>query len=515
VVQARQAPRITVRALVAVVIASMAVVLVGLSALALARSYYDTKVRLQSEALSAAYVVSAHVQWLVGASWQALQHVDDLIGEDVANIDETRGQAIVDVVANLPGSVIVSVFDEEGAPTFSSGDDDLDIAVANRAYFDELKAGRSFYISSLMTRRSANQMFVIAHRLERDGAFAGLATISVPALLLSDFWAELRLGPRSTVSVFRTDGWLVARFPPPEGPMNLSDYVLFTDHLPESDRGTYDAVSPVDGVSRIVGYIKIDGQPLVALASLATEETFNEFWRQTMWAGVGLLALLAILGLLVAWLLAVLRREEESRARLAAALEKNRLLFREIHHRVKNNMQAISSLVQLHPLPPEAKEDLVHRIAAMGAIHEQAYRSDEYADVSVSEYLTTLIASVKEAYGRDIEVETDLAPVTVSRDLAMPLGLVVNEVMSNTFKHAFPDERPGKVTVELRSLAEDRAELTIADNGVGFDSTEGSDGIGSRLIKGFIAQLGGDSETTANENGTRFAMRFPSLPSAG
>jgi two-component sensor histidine kinase len=452
------------------------------------------------------------VQWLVGASRQALAQVDGALGPNPLIVSPATRTEISGAVEPLPGDVAVTVFDADGVPRFSTGDADFELSTLERDVFEPLRAGRGSDVSSMFVGpKSKQQHFVIARPLERDGVLVGTATITVPVLLFSNFWGELGLGRESTVSLFRDDGWLIARYPPAAGPMNLSDYVLFTEHLPKASKGAYDAVSPADGVTRVVGYVQVEGEPLVALASIATADKLEGFWQQVYWTIATFVALAALFGFLVAWLWTTIRRDEQNRVMLAAALDRNKLLFQEIHHRVKNNLQAVVSLVSLQALPEDTKRDLAGRIGAMVSVHEQAYRSDEYAEVDLPEYLSSLTESVAAAFGGDVSVERRFAPVRVSRDVALPLGLLVNEVLSNAFKHAFPAGRHGTISVEVRKIAADRAELIIQDDGVGFDPAQKSKGIGKRLIRGFVAQLGDDSAVTSHD-GTRFVLRFAAIP---
>ena len=122
---------------------------------------------------------------------------------------------------------------------------------------------------------------MVSKRLMRGGAFAGAAIISFDVVLLRDTWESLGLDDISTVSLIRSDGQLVARYPLAEGPLDLSKYVLFTDYLPKATVGTYPATSPADGVTRIVGYRRVEGTPYIALASISTESAFALFRRNT------------------------------------------------------------------------------------------------------------------------------------------------------------------------------------------------------------------------------------------
>lgn len=480
-----------------------------LSGLILWQSFHDTRARIHAQALGSAHVVATHVDWIVGASRQALQQIDDLIGP-TTDVSEDARRRMRDIVEELPARVGGGLIDAEGVPVFSTQGDRLDVPVADRDYFLALKAGGpAVVVTPLMVDRATKtQVFLIARRIERAGQFAGLAFITVPATVMADLLQPLNLGPGSTVSVFRTDGWLVARYPLPDGPMNLANYVLFTEHLPKRHAGTYDAVSPADGIVRVVGYRKVENEPLLGLASLATETQLAPFWTQAGWFGATLALLLAALGFIVYYLLEVLRRDERSRLALSSALQQNRLLLQEIHHRVKNNLQAVASLMQLAPMDAQVKQAMSLRLAAMAAIHEQAYGSDEYADVLLPEYLSRLIDKLRQAYGADVDVEAVLEPIVVDRDQALPLGLIANEVLSNAFKHAFPSGQRGKIELRLRNVDDGRIELEIRDNGVGLDPVRPGSGMGTRLVTGLVMQLGGEAET-ASSRGTSFRLRFP------
>jgi two-component sensor histidine kinase len=309
----------------------------------------------------------------------------------------------------------------------------------------------------------------------------------------------------------REDGWQVARHPPVEKPMNLAGYVLFTDYIKASPQGVYDAVSPVDGERRTVGYRKVPNAPLVVIASVSHSFAMSRLREQMKQLALFLLPVLMGLGLLSIWVIRLLTRDEQMRASLASAVERNNLLMREIHHRTKNNLQSVASLFKLQPISEEAKAAMTARIAAMSALHEQAYRSDQFSELELREYLLTLIEAIRKSSAEGIRVDTDLARLEIDRDLAQPLGLIVNEVISNAMKHAFAGRSEGRIIVSLVRLAGDRAELTISDDGPGFTPTGAESGMGSRLIRAFAQQLGNDF-SYASENGTRFMIRFPVRP---
>jgi two-component sensor histidine kinase len=207
----------------------------------------------------------------------------------------------------------------------------------------------------------------------------------------------------------------------------------------------------------------------------------------------------------------MLRTSARINSNLSAALEHNELLFREIHHRVKNNLQSVSSLLQMQPIPREIKADMGQRIAAMSAVHEHIYRSGNFGQVRVKDYLETLAENIRAGASRKVALELDIEDIAVDKDAATPLGLIVNEVVANAFKHAFPDERDGgRITVRMTQKGDGIGELCVEDNGVGFDPETPTKGIGRRLITALTAQLNGESSfTPAAGGGSRFTLTFP------
>jgi two-component system, sensor histidine kinase PdtaS len=469
----------------------------------------DATVATEARAASSAFVASTHVRWLIEASLQTLRRIDDSIGSRRDLLAAGPVRELDKAVAALPEGIYVWVFDTGGRAVMTNESEFAPVSIADREYFQTLKAGAEWNIGALLTGRSTGRkVFPVGRRIERDGQFVGAVVIYVPADLLAQFWRSMDLGPGSTVGLLRDDGWLVARYPLPEQTLNLASYALFTEHLPRASEGYYEAgASPADGVARVVGYRRVEGLPLITVVgvpmTLLTDRLWDRMGEITLIAGpVGLALLLVSL-----WVVRVLRQEERARGALSQALEENRLLLREIHHRVKNNLQTVSALIRLQPGPPEAKQELMHRIAAMTAVHEHIYGSDQFGRVAIADYIRTLVSGLREGYGSAIAVECDLAPLDVSPDQALPLGLIVNEVVSNAFKHAFPEGRPGLITLTLETTETGQADLRVQDNGVGYRSGKPT-GMGSRLIKGLAQQINGDYEFR-NEDGTLFILTFP------
>ncbi len=214
------------------------------------------------------------------------------------------------------------------------------------------------------------------------------------------------------------------------------------------------------------------------------------------------------------------RRGEES---IKGALQEKEVLLREIHHRVKNNLQVISSLLSLqadHVEDPQivaAFRETQARVRSMSLIHEELYQASNLARVNFSDYLRRLTGYLANAYGVGgrVRIHMDVRDVLLGVDTAIPLGLIVNELVSNALKHAFPDGRHGEIALWLTRI-EDEAdqhwyELVVQDNGKGFPDNvdyRNTDSLGLQLVQVLSRQLRGHVELSVN-GGTRFSLHFP------
>ena len=187
-------------------------------------------------------------------------------------------------------------------------------------------------------------------------------------------------------------------------------------------------------------------------------------------------------------------------ARLSQAVEQRDLLLREVYHRVKNNLQVIDSIVILQTrrlTDPEAKnalQSLRRRLYALGLVHQQLMGSSNLKTFDVSPFLKELSENIMEGIGgRDISLSVRAIPMDVDLDFAIPLGLLVTELVTNSLKHAFPDGK-GKIDVALNRLEDGTFALLVSDDGTGYDILEEAQkdraaGLGTALIDGLVSQL--------------------------
>lgn len=454
----------------------------------------------ETKVIASARISAANVKLLVETTLDRLARIDDQLGTDPTQFR----------LPPLPdGQNFVGLYNAAGDTINADGT--LGASVTSNPEFQALAAGKPWTITPLIGgSNSPIRLFGIAKRIDREGEFGGVITAFFPADQLSEVWSSLALGPDSTVGLFRDDGEMVTRYPVPDQSINLKTYELFTDHLPLAPSGSYQAVSPIDGHARTVGYESLGALGLVVVASMAQTATEDAFWSRVRSTSLVAAPIFFALLLLCGWATLLLLRHARSREELQAALAQNRVLFQEIHHRVKNNLQAVTAMVRLQAGPADLKEDLTRRIAAMSAVHQHIYESDQFGDVDASAYLGKLLAGLKESAPPGVALDWKLDPLEVSADQALPLGLLVNELVSNAFKHAFPNGRPGKVDVRLERATKNEAMLTVSDDGAGQGATTPGNGggFGGRLITGFVGQLHGDSKTRT-AGGVTFELRFP------
>jgi two-component sensor histidine kinase len=214
--------------------------------------------------------------------------------------------------------------------------------------------------------------------------------------------------------------------------------------------------------------------------------------------------------------------EERDRALRDAVTQKS-LLIREIHHRVKNNLQIVMSLLSLQatrlkdPVAQDALRQAQARINALALVHRILHEIEDQTAVDLKPLIEGLAEQVSEGLSgdrRDLTLTIDVIKYEVSSDTAVPLALFTVEVLTNIFKHAFPSrERGGAIRINLSRHDETRLRLTIADDGAGYNVGTSETSVGSRLIQTFAQQLGGEMKLHSGEgSGTVVELIFRAPP---
>jgi two-component sensor histidine kinase len=212
---------------------------------------------------------------------------------------------------------------------------------------------------------------------------------------------------------------------------------------------------------------------------------------------------------------------EQALGERTAALEQRDILLREVYHRVKNNLQIVDGLLMMQAMKlksPRGREALIAlrgRVHALGLVHHQLMGSKDLKTFDIAPFLRELSQNILAGFAKDgVTVHVDASPMPVGLDFAIPMGLVVTELVTNSLKHAFAD-RGGAVSVVLRPDAEGVLVLTVSDDGLG--RGEGSakrspPGLGATIVRGLVKQIDGVM-TVRNRNGTttevRTKMRAP------
>jgi len=206
---------------------------------------------------------------------------------------------------------------------------------------------------------------------------------------------------------------------------------------------------------------------------------------------------------------------EEKNSIISKSLSENNTLMKEIHHRVKNNLQIVSSMLslQLRYIDDSAVKEVVlesrDRVKSMALIHQKLYQEDNLKGVFMSTYIESLLSSLSHSYKLDsmsINIESEVDDIWLDVDSAIPIGLIVNELITNSIKHAFREDG-GQINVKLKRKQEN-LQLAVSDNGVGIGDKFNIDEqkcFGFKMINSFLRKLKGKIEVS-NKNGTHIKI---------
>jgi PAS domain S-box-containing protein len=210
-----------------------------------------------------------------------------------------------------------------------------------------------------------------------------------------------------------------------------------------------------------------------------------------------------------------------SEKQIRVSLKEKELLLKEIHHRVKNNMQIISSLLGLQSSHVKDKEDAVlfevsqNRVRSMALVHEKLYQSESMSGIDFQDYITDLVEELHNSYylGDRVNIAIDAKNILVNIDDAIPCSLIIHELVSNAMKHAFPDERKGDITIEFYQDGQNSV-LRIRDDGIGLPAGfdyRNTESLGMQLVNALTQQIHGSIEVDT-VGGTAFTIVFRGHP---
>ena len=210
---------------------------------------------------------------------------------------------------------------------------------------------------------------------------------------------------------------------------------------------------------------------------------------------------------------------KQAEEKITASLTEKVTLLHEIHHRVKNNMQVINSLLKLQAnnlqddRVKNVLKDSQSRVYAMSAVHETLHGSEKLSEIDLKNYLSKITTSIFQTYSSNqgkVKLNSDIENSPISLDQAYPLGLVINELLSNSLKHAFPEDRTGEISVNLKKT-DSEFELIVLDDGVGIPDEldwKNSKSLGLKLVRNLVENQLDGSVDMENKGGTKFTIKF-------
>ena len=210
---------------------------------------------------------------------------------------------------------------------------------------------------------------------------------------------------------------------------------------------------------------------------------------------------------------------KKAEEQIKTALKEKETLLEEIHHRVKNNMAVIASLLKLQSNNidderiKEALKESQSRVYAMSAVHETLHGSENLSEIDLKVYLAKITTTIFQTYSVNpdkVKLNYDVERIPISINQASPLGLIINELISNSLKYAFPDDRNGEINVSMKKLDKE-LELTVMDDGVGIPDGldwKNSSTLGLKLVRTLVENQLDGSIDIENKNGTKFIIKF-------
>lgn len=522
----RLSPRVLITAIAVIAVMGGAI---GFAALAW-RDRQATIGEAERSLRGMAQLMEEHTRAALLANRLQLDRLADHIGSRPLNgLTEEDRILAKEVVGAVPHGHSIWILDENGDLAQTSVDlPRRQINFADRKFFSELRdTGAETYISSLLWGRlTGGHVITNSRRLRHaDGTFKGVIGLSVSADYFLNFYASL-MTEDMVFAVVKWDGGVVVRHPLPAHEPPAVDV---TQHpfpvLRQQREGVYTKDSQIDGVSRLYAFRSMPDHQLMVVAGMDDLRVLAEWRQRTLRNGVffsaALMAILALSALALRSAAAesgALALQKAKSRELEAALADKDVLFQEIHHRVKNNLQIVASMLTMQALQMRdeavraALQDALDRIHSMGLVHQTLYTRNEAARVAVGTYLRTLVESLGNTYGaeeRGIGVTISAGEDTLDLERAVPLALLANEAVSNALKHAYP-QGGGTISLEFRRTGADW-DFQVTDDGIGLSSPTGrAGGIGLTLISALARQLGGKARIEGAEGaGTRVALSFP------
>lgn len=403
--------------------------------------------------------------------------------------------------------------------------------VSEREFFIRLREspGGPAHVDAPLVAASRATVRMSRRLAENGRGFRGVASLTIDLSYFHAFYASLGLPPRSTVTLMRAED-LMPLVSAPGGQGGLHNIGRLRDAiLAEPEAGRFQSVSPLDRVERVHAYRQVPGFPLLVTVSIPLDTVRADWRRQVAYRALGATAATGVLGWLTwrgfrqaarqrTFQAQLEARVVERTAALEQANEQLETLVHEVHHRVNNNLQMVGSLLALQTariIDPRVRAALVQtsgRVHTLSLLHQTMYGAGDMVDIAFGEYLRILAHHLEDILdGQPVHVLVGGENPRLNLDVAVPVALIVHEVLSNVLSHAFPTGRQGTVRIDLNRET-DGWELCIVDNGIGLPAGfdwERSSSLGLEIVRRLARQVGGRASFANQPQGTRFALFFP------
>jgi two-component sensor histidine kinase len=556
-----------------VLIVGIAMLAPGALAVLQAISSYNSSMRILEQNLAQAAQLSATEQVNMISSSR------DILTSLAAQPDIRHGEgpacrrALQRAIGGLDQYSGASVVDAKGNFTCASSPTRSGVNVADRQWFISVMSGDGFVISDLIVSRWLGTWGITTAvpLIDDDGVIQGAVALFIGLDWLTRRYHSGNQTEDTAFALLDSQGEIItgeAERSPVRSPLPSRDIV--NEHLREHLQGGqtqtfrargHDGVWRLYAISPLLGgriFVILGTPVLTAIGPLALQVAWGVFTPLLMWALAIAVVWFGIEHLVVRWITyleritsayaagrhsvrpervsaapAEIRSLGETFSRMADllsarenelrdSLAQKEILVREIHHRVKNNLQLVMSLLNLHarrirdPRAEVAFAEARSRINALATLHRRLYESESLQEIDLKWFLDDLCAELRRgglSRGRNVELTVDAPSEVIGPDVAVPLGLLVTEAITNAYKHAFNERDGGHIQVQVTRDSPASLVLTIRDDGTGFDTAASShdhSGLGRSLIEAFVRQLRGELETRS-EDGTVVQVKFPTV----
>jgi two-component sensor histidine kinase len=553
-----------------VLIVGIAMLAPGALAVLQAISSYNSSMRILEQNLAQAAQLSATEQVnMISASREILTSLaaqPDIRGRE----GPACRRALQRAIGGLDQYAGAAVVDSTGSIACASSPFKDKVMVADRSWFKSVMSGDGFVISDLVVSRWLGTWGIVTAvpLVDDEGVIQGAV-----ALFIGLDWLTRRYhynqADDTAFALLDSQGEIItseAERSPVRSPLPGRDIV--TEHLRQHLQGGqtqtfrargHDDVWRLYAISPLLGgriFVILGTPVLTAIGPLALQVAWGVFTPLLMWALAIAVVWFGIEHLVVRWITyleritsayaagrhsvrpervsaapAEIRSLGETFSRMADllsarenelrdSLAQKEILVREIHHRVKNNLQLVMSLLNLHarrirdPRAEVAFAEARSRINALATLHRRLYESESLQEIDLKWFLEDLCAELRRgglSRGRNVELVVESPSEVIGPDVAVPLGLLVTEAITNAYKHAFNERDGGHISVQVTRDSPTMLSLRIRDDGTGFDPAANSpeqSGLGRSLIEAFVRQLRGELEVRSDE-GTVVQVTFP------